>query len=165
MIKSILTLVAVSSLLAAPAFAKKMPLPDEDSAISTIDIPEKWEPEEIDNGVEGQSPDSAIYIAVVAVESDKGMQAEIDDTFAMLKDKKVELDESTKSEDKFKLNGIEADEITYAGKDEDGPASVCIAFVPIKDKVIVVTYWVSTKDEKKHQEEVGKILHSLKVAE
>jgi hypothetical protein len=82
----------------------------------------------------------------------------------MLKEQKVDLDKSTKSEDKFKVNGIEADEITYKGKDEDGPAAVSIAFVPIKDKVIVFTYWVSTDEEKKHQEEVGKILNSLKAA-
>jgi hypothetical protein len=164
MIKSILTLIAVSSLLATPLFAKTLKLPNEDFTIATIDIPDAWEPEEITNGVAGTSPDKAIYLAVVAVGSDKGMEAELDDTFAMLKEQKVELDKSTKSEDKFKVNGIDADEITYQGKDEDGPAAVSIAFVPMKDKVVVFTYWVSTDEEKKHQEEVGKILNSLKPA-
>jgi hypothetical protein len=36
--------------------------------------------------------------------------------------------------------------------------------VPIKDKVVVLTYWVSTEDEKKHSDEVTKIVKSLKPA-
>ncbi len=35
-------------------------------------------------------------------------------------------------------------------------------FVTIKDKLLVLTYWVSTEDEKKHADEVGKIVGSLK---
>jgi hypothetical protein len=34
----------------------------------------------------------------------------------------------------------------------------------MKDNVIVVTYWVTTAKEKKHQEEVAKIVTSLKPA-
>jgi hypothetical protein len=52
--------------------------------------------------------------------------------------------------------------LTFQGKDEDGPAAVSIAFVTIKDKVVVLTYWVSTDKEKSHSDEVGKILRSLK---
>jgi hypothetical protein len=162
MIKSILTLIAVSSLIAAPAFAKTLKLPNAEFAIASINMPNDWEPEEINNGVAGESPDKAVYLAVVAVGNEKGMKEELDDTFDFLKEHKVELDKSTKKEDKFKVNGIEAEEITYQGKDEEGPAAVSIAFVPVKDKVLVFTYWVSTEEEAKHQEEVGKILKSLK---
>jgi hypothetical protein len=164
MIKSILTLAVLSSLLAAPAFAKTLKVPNDEFPIASITIPDDWEPEEVNNGVAAQSPDTAVYLAVVAVGNEKGMNAEIDDTFAMLKEHKVDLDKSTKTEDKFKINEMEADEMTFQGKDEDGPATVTIAFVPIKDKVLVFTYWVSTDEEKKHQEVVGKILQSLKPA-
>lgn len=161
MIKTVLTVVAVSSFLALPVFAKRLNLPNEESAVATIEMPNSWEPEEITNGFAGTSPDRAVYMAVVAVGSDKGREAELDDTFDMLKEQKVVLDKSSKSEDKFKVNGVEANEITYRGKDEDGPAAVSIAFVPMKDKVIVVTYWVSSDEKKGHQAEVGKILNSL----
>jgi hypothetical protein len=164
MIKSILTLVAVSSLLVAPAFAKTQKLPNDEFAIASINIPNDWEPEEITNGVAAESPDKAVYLAVVAVGNEKGMNAEIDDTFEFLKEHKVQLDKSTKKEGKFKVNDFQAEELTFQGKDEDGPTAVTIAFVPIKDKVLVFTYWVSTEGEEKHQEEVGKILKSLKPA-
>ena len=162
MIKSILTLAAVLTLVATPAFAKTLKVPSDEFPIASISIPSDWEPEEINNGVAAQSPDTAVFLAVVAVGSEKGMKAELDDTFEFLKEHKVELDKSSKKEDKFKVNNLEAEEISFQGKDEDGPAAVSIAFVTIKDKLVVLTYWVSTEKEEKHQEEVGKILKSLK---
>jgi hypothetical protein len=164
MTKSILTLLTVSFFIAMPTFAKTLKVPNDEFAIASINIPDAWEPEEINNGVAGESPDKAVYFAVVAVGNEKGMSAELDDTFEFLKEHNVELDKNSKKEDKFKINDIEADELSFEGKDEDGPASVSIAFVPMKDKVLVVTYWVSTEKEKKHQEEVAKILNSLKPA-
>ena len=164
MIKSLLTLLIVTSFTAISAHGKTMKLPNEDFAIASIDIPNSWDPEEINNGVAGTSADKAVYISVVAVGSEKGMNAELDDTFDMLKEHKVNLDQSSKKENKFKINGMDAEEMVFQGKDEDGPASVSITFVPIKDKLLVITYWVSTEEEKKHAEEVGKIVNSLKPA-
>ena len=163
MIKTILIFIAISSLLAVvPAFPKTLKLLSDEFAIATITLPDDWEPEEVTNGVAGQSPDTAVYMAAVAVGSEKGMDAELNDTFEFLKEHKVELDKSTKHESKFKLNGEEVNELIYHGKDEDGPTSVSISFVPIKDKVVVLTYWVTTAKEKQHSEEVAKILQSLK---
>jgi hypothetical protein len=163
MIKSILTFIAVSSLVAAaPAFAKTMKLPSDEFPIASITMPDDWEPEEVNNGIAGESPDSAVFLAAVAVGNEKGMNAELDDTFAFLEEHKVALDKDTKKENKFDLNGAEVNELLFEGKDEDGPCAVSIAFVPVKDKVVVFTYWVTTAKEKEHQEEVGKILKSLK---
>jgi hypothetical protein len=163
MIKSTLTCIAILSLLAAASvFAKTLKLPGDESPIASITFPDDWAPEELTNGVAGQSPDTAVYLAAVAVGSDKGMNAELEDTFAFLTEHKVELDKSTKKENKFKLNGVEVEELIFHGKDEDGPTSVSISFIPIKDKIVVLTYWVTTEKEKKHQEEVAKILISIK---
>jgi hypothetical protein len=160
--KSFLTLLIIASVGAISANAKTLKVPSDEFPIASIEIPDDWDPEEITNGVAGTSDDDAVYLAVVAVGNEKGMDAEIEDTFAMLKEHDVELDQSTKKENKFKINGLDAEELLFQGKDEDGAAAVSITFVPIKDKVIVLTYWVSTADEKKHQEEVGKIIKSLK---
>jgi hypothetical protein len=158
-------LIAILSLVAFPAFAKTFKLPNDDFAIATITFPKDWEPEEINGGVAGESPDTAVYMSAVAVGSEKGMNAELDDTFDMLKEHKVQLDQSTKKENKFKLNGEEVSELIFHGKDEDGPCSISISFIPMKNKVIVLTYWVNTEKEKEHQEEVGKILTSIKPVE
>src|SRR5436853_621234 len=164
MIKSILALLVVSSLIATPTFAKTLKLPNDEFPIASITFPDDWEPEEVTNGVAGQSPDTAVYLAAVAVGSEKGMKAELDDTFEFLKEHNVKLDKSTKKENKFKLHDVEVDELIYHGEDEDGPTSVSISFIPVKDKIVVLTYWVTTEKETEHQEEVGKILKSLKPA-
>lgn len=162
--KTLLTLLTLAILGTISADAKTFKLPDDDFAIASIDMPDSWKPKEIDNGVAGQSADDAVYLSVVAVGSEKGMKAEIDDTFEMLKGHNVELDESTKKENSFKIGGLDATELLYQGKDDDGPAAISIVFVPIKDKLIIMTYWVTTAKEKEHQAEVGKIVNSLKPA-
>lgn len=160
--KTFLTLIAVTFLGVIAADAKTFKLPNEDFAIASIDMPDSWNPKEVENGIWGQSDDDAVYISVTAVGSEKGMQGEIEDTFEMLKSHNVTLDDSTKKENKFKAGSFDATELLYQGKDEDGPAAVSITFVPIKDKLIILTYWVTTAKEKEHQKEVGQIINSLK---
>jgi len=162
--KPLFTLLAIAVLGTISADAKTFKLPNDDFAIASIDMPDSWKPKEIDNGVAGQSADDAVYLSVVAVGSDKGMNAEIDDTFEMLKTHNVVLDESTKKENKFKIGSFDATELLYQGKDEDGPAAISIVFVPIKDKLIIMTYWVTTAKEKEHLKEVGTIVNSLKAS-
>jgi len=160
--KTILSFIAIAFLATISAEAKTFKLPNDDFAIASIDMPDSWKPKEFDNGVAGQSSDDAVYLSVAAVGSDKGMNAEIDDTFEMLKTHNVTLDDSTKKENKFKIGGMDATELLFQGKDEDGPAAISITFVPIKDKMIIITYWVTTEKEKEHLAEVGKIVNSLK---
>jgi hypothetical protein len=160
--KTLLTFIAIAFLATIPVDAKTFKLPNEDFAIASIDMPDSWKPKEVENGIWGQSADTAVYMSVVAVGSEKGMTAEIEDTFEMLKTHNVNIDESTKKENKFKIGSLEANELLFQGKDEDGPCAISICFVPIKDKLIIFTYWVTTAKEKEHLAEVGKIVNSLK---
>ena len=152
----------LTACLSLSAFAKDLKIPNEDFAIATISIPNSWKPDAIDKGYEAQSPDNAIYLSVVAVGSEKGMNAEIEDTFKFLEEHKVKIKESSKKEQKFTINGFEAQELVFDGKDEDGPATISIAFVPVGKKVLIFTYWASKEDEEKHTKEISKILGSLK---
>jgi hypothetical protein len=160
--KSLLTILIVATLGTISSHAKTFKLPNEDFAIASIDMPESWNPKEADTGVFGESSDGAVYLSVVAVGSEKGMDAEIDDTFAMLKKHNVTLDDSTKKEQKFKIGALDATELLFQGKDDDGPAAISIVFVPIKEKLIIMTYWVTTAKEQEHLKEVGTIVNSLK---
>ena len=162
--KTLLALITVAFLGATAAEAKTFKLPNDDFAIASIDMPDSWKPKDVENGVEGQSPDDAVYMSIVAVGSEKGMSGEIDDIFEMLKTHNVTLDDSSKKENKFKAGSFDATELLYQGKDEDGPAAVSICFVPIKDKLVIITYWVTTAKEKEHLQEVGKIVNSLKAS-
>lgn len=162
MTKFILALLVAATISLAASEAKPLKVPNDEFPIASITLPDDWDQEEINNGVAGTSADGDVYLAVVAVGNEKGMNAELDDTFEMLKEHNVELDDKSKKEQKFKINGLEANELVFQGKDEDGPATISITFVTLKDKVLVLTYWVSSDKEKEHQEEVGKIVNSLK---
>lgn len=158
-------ILAVTVSFTLSAFAKDLKVPNEDFAVASLNIPNNWKPEAIDKGYEAQSPDNAVYLAVVAVGSEKGMNAEIEDTFRFLKEHKVKLDEDSKKEQKFTVNGFEATELVFDGKDEDGAATISLAFVPVKNKVLVFTYWATKSEEGKHEKEIGKILQSIKASE
>jgi hypothetical protein len=160
--KTLLTLIALAFVGVIAVDAKTFKLPNEDFAIASIDMPDSWKPKEVDNGIWGQSPDDAVYISVVAVGSDKSVDGEIEDTIEMLNKNKVTLDQSSKKENKFKAGEFDATEYLFQGKDEDGPTAVSITLIPVKGKLLILTYWVTTAKEKEHQQEVGKIVNSLK---
>src|SRR3954454_6746494 len=113
--KTLLALITVAVLTAIPAQAKTFKLPNEDFAIASIDMPDSWKPKEADTGVYGESADGAVYLSVVAVGSEKGMSAEIDDTFEMLKTHNVTLDDASKKEQKFKIGALDATELLFQG--------------------------------------------------
>src|SRR5438270_12150580 len=119
--KTFITLIAIAFLGVIAVDAKSYKLPNDDFAIASIDMPDSWSPKVVENGIWGQTEDTAVYMSVVAVGSEKGMQGEIEDTIEMLNKHKVSLDDSTKKENKFKAGAFDATELLYQGKDEDGP--------------------------------------------
>src|ERR1051325_7618737 len=127
--KTLLSLITLAFVGVLAADAKTYKLPNDDFAIASIDMPDSWKPTVVENGIWGQTEDTAVYMSVVAVGSEKGMNAEIEDTIEMLNKHKVTLDDSTKKENKFKAGAFDATEILYQGKDEDGPTAVTITFV------------------------------------
>jgi len=162
--KTLLTLITLAFVGVIAVDAKTFKLPNDDFAIASIEMPDSWKPKAVDNGIWGQSSDDAVYISVVAVGTDKGVDAEIEDTIDMLTKNKVTLDQSTKKENKFKAGEFDATEYLFQGKDEDGPTAVSITLIPVKEKLLILTYWVTTAKEKEHQAEVGKIVNSLKAS-
>ena len=153
--KLFLSLLALTALAIPLADAKTVKIPSADEAVVSVTFPDDWKLEEIEGGQGADSPDEHVYISVVAVKNETDMNSQIDDVFEMLKEHEVELDVASKKENKFKINGMDAEEMVYQGKDQDGPTSVSITFVPVKDKLLVITYWVSTNEEEKHAAEVG----------
>ena len=164
MTKRILTIIAVAAVALLSAEAKTVKIPSADEAVASITFPDDWDVEEMEGGVGADSADDHVYLAAVVVKDETDMNSQIDDVFEMLKEHNVELDTESKKENKFKINGMEATELLFQGKDEDGPCGVSISFVPVKNNLVILTYWVTTAEEAKHQATVGKIVSSLKPA-
>ena len=164
--KSSISLAVLSALtlaagLVTPAVAEDFKMPEKKPVIS-VTLPGSWKPEETDAGVQGQSPDGAVYLAIESSRSEKGVSEIIDSTFDMFKEHKVDVDKSTKKTNKLTIAGEDAEEMLYSGKDEDGPATISLTIFSVKDTVIVITYWASSDKVEKDNPTIGKIVKSIK---
>jgi predicted ATP-grasp superfamily ATP-dependent carboligase len=64
-----------------------------------------------------------------------------------------------------KLSGLEAVDISWDGKDEDGAAKISLTVIEMSgNKGLLLIYWASPDGEKKHLEELHKIAQSIKKA-
>jgi hypothetical protein len=145
----------------APAFAKSYTLPD-DNAIAVVTIPDAWDTEEIDDGVESTSPDENVYVAVEVVDAEN-IEAGVKAALKYLIDNKVEIDPATEKRQQGKINDMDAITLGYSGKDEDGPTNVSVSVIVVSDKkMLLLTYWGTPDGEKANAEDLGKILMSIK---
>jgi hypothetical protein len=167
MIKSSFILCLIVCLSAVVAEAKIMKVPNAELAVATVEIPDNWNPEEIADGVTGASEDTDVVV-VTATEKKKDAETDIADAFAILKDHGIEVDQASKKVSKIKVSGIEAEEMRFQGKETLGShtsqSSIIIVRLAIKDKVVVLTEFVSAEDAKKSKDVVEKIIQSLKPA-
>jgi hypothetical protein len=158
--KSALALILAAS-LSGHARAKTIKLPDE-SSVATVMIPDSWKPEEIEDGIQAQSPDASVYLSIEV--GDVGnLNDLIDNTFSYLKKNKVRIDDSTKKESDVTLNGLSVKDITWTGRDADGPTVVGVSFITVNpEKVLVLTHWASPDGEKKYDEAIAAMMKSIK---
>ena len=160
LMKLFLCLVSTLGACALPCQAKPFKLP-VDKPAAAIEIPDAWNPTAIQRGYQTETNDKSVYLSVEWTDNPKDMTAIIDETDAMLKTHKVDLNKINRVDNKFKVNGLPAEELLYKGTDENGPALVSITFVTVGKAAVVFTYWASVDGNTKHKEELGKILNSL----
>lgn len=147
--------------LACSSLAAEFKIPEKGPVIS-VTYPETWKPEMIDRGVQGQTADTAVYLAVEVTKSEKGMNEIIDGSFDLFKEHKVEVDKSTRKVNKMQIAGQTAEEMLFTGKDEDGPTAISITTFTVGEYVVIISYWASTESEAKYHEAITKIIGSIK---
>ena len=161
--KYLLCLLLVLGAHVLPCQAKSYKLPG-DKPVASIEIPDAWNPTAIQRGYQMETTDKSVYLALEFADNEKDTTAIIDESDAMLKEHKVDLNKINRKDNKFKVNDLPAEEIMYLGRDEEGPALVSFTFVTVGKAVVVFTYWASVDGNTKHRDELGKILNSLRPA-
>ena len=154
---------AALALLAAPtlAFAKSYTIPDP-NPVAVITMPDDWETTVIAKGIESESDDEEVYVAVEVAELKDAKEA-LAGAVAYLLEKKVKIDESSMQQVPFSNNGLEGIEVRWNGTDEDGPTQVSVTLVKVSDtKGLVLTYWSSPEGEKDNLKDLQSIIGSLK---
>lgn len=147
--------------LLAPVSAKTYPIPSE-NPVATISIPNSWEPNEYDKGVEGTSKDGQFYFAVEAVDS-KDVGEATKEAMNWFKKQGVKLDNDSRSANETTLNDLPVLSMTFKGRDKDGPTEVTLILVKVlkPNSFLMIYAWGSEKAALANVKDIDKILASL----
>ena len=154
-------LAGLLALAPALAVAKSYTIPDP-NPVAVVTIPDDWETTVIPKGIEVESEDEEIYIAIEVIEVAKVEKA-IEEAITWLKSKDVEVDVATQKQGEVTINGIPGFQVRWTGKDSDGPTNVSLTLlVTSESKGLMVTYWASPEGEKDNTKALQGIIESLK---
>jgi hypothetical protein len=154
---------ALLALCLAPslALAGTYPIPAE-NPIATVSIPDSWSPNAYDGGVEATSGDGALYVAFESVNASDVKTATEEGLKYYVKNGVTIDPDSMKTKD-IKINNLDAFDLTFTGKDKDGPANISLTLVQTnaKDKFLLLYYWGSSEGEKANGADLKAISDSI----
>ncbi len=148
--------------LAAPAAnAGTFAVPDE-NPIATVSIPDNWEPKPYEGGVEATSADGAIYVAIEEVAA-ADVKSAIEEGMKFFIKSGVDVDGDSGKTREEKVNGLDAFDIVFTGKDKDGPTNISLTLVKTNaaSKFLLLYYWGSPEGEKANLADLQKISDSI----
>jgi hypothetical protein len=146
--------------LSLPAFAETFKLPVREPIVAFV-LPDSWKPTATDAGLQANSVDGEIYLAVEFVDADS-LNDMIDATVTFLDEQGVKVEKNVKSKGYSTLNDMSISHTTYNATDKDGPCEVSLSFLTVAPgKGLMITYWGSTDAADKHKESLAKILGSI----
>jgi hypothetical protein len=155
--------VLATTLLSSPSFAATLLFPSA-APVAQITIPDAWNPEETDSGIQANSDDDAIYLSIDVATSETTDKV-IEDVFSFLDENGVTVDPATQKQSEDTFNGMKMINLDWSGKDKDGAVSIGVSLVaPKPDKLLVITYWGTKGEQEKHGPELVALINSLKPA-
>jgi hypothetical protein len=159
--KRIILACAIAAIMSIPAFAKSFAIPSE-NPVATVVLPDDWNADEIDTGVEVTSKDDEVYMAFETVKASSAEEA-LNEGLDYLKAKGVKLDESSMKQQEMNINGMKGIAVNFTGKDKDGDAEISLILLGAsKDRLVMLTYWSSPEGAKANGDTLNKIADSIK---
>ena len=133
--------IAALLLSASTSVAATFSLPGT-NAIATIDIPDSWQPTQVDGNVEGLSPDGKVYANAKIVQG-KDVADAADAGGKWFESKGVKFDESSYISKDFESNGMKGFNISVLGTDNIGKTQVSMSFFQTKnpEEFVMVSIW------------------------
>ena len=156
------SLVLLCALLCVhPLQAKTFAIPS-DNPLAIVTIPNSWEPNEYDIGVEGTSKDGQFYFAFEALERKDSKHAFVE-AMTWFKKQGVDLDVNSQTSNEVEIAGMPSFLVSFKGKDKDGPTNVTVVIVSThkKDRFLLIYGWGSDSADQANRKEIDKILSSL----
>lgn len=161
MIRSALIALGALALLPGLALAKTFPVPADDP-IATVSIPDSWNPEAYEGGVEATSDDGKIYVAIEQVAADDVKKA-TEEGIKFFAKSGVDIDANSMKTKQIKINNLDAFDMTFTGKDKDGSANISLTLVATNaaGKFLLLYYWGSPDGEKANGADLKAISDSI----
>jgi hypothetical protein len=143
------------------AFAKNFAIPKNDP-VATVVLPDDWDADAIDSGVEVTSKDGEVYIAFETVKA-ADVKTAVGEAIDYLVSKGVKLDSSSMKQKEVTVNGLSGVDIDWIGTDKDGDTEISLMVLGAsKDRLVMLTYWGTPEGGKANGEELNKIAQSIK---
>lgn len=134
-------------------------------AVATVVIPDSWETEVDEDGIETTSPDEGVSLSIEAVEI-KDVETAIKEGIKYFTEAGVTIDPSTQTQRQITMAGKPAVDISWKGKDSDGPTNVGLTFVILSPKDSVLVYfWGTDEAAKQNATALNAISESIKAVE
>ena len=151
---------AILATLSVSVFAGTHKVPS-DEPVATVTIPDDWKTDEIDEGIEATSSDGEVYLAIEETDGDS-VKKSLEEAMKYLKSKGVTVTDSSMKQQEGKLGEFDVVDISWDGKDEDGPAKISLTIVAVTEtQGLLLIYWASPEGEKKNMEALGAIAKSI----
>jgi hypothetical protein len=153
--------ILVALLAPGVAVAETFPIPATDT-LATVSIPDSWEPKAYDGGVEATSADGKIYVAMESIDAADVKTATEEGLKYFLK-QGVDINFDSLKQKDAKINGLDAFDLSFTGKDKDGPANVGLTLVATNSsaKFLLLYYWGSDEGEKANAKDLQSIAGSI----
>ena len=134
----------------------------EKNPVATITIPDSWEPETYDDGVEATSKDGDVYIAVESVESSEIGEV-TREGLNWFKKKGVKIDLASKTVAETSLDGMQVLTMSFKAQDKDGETEVAVSLIKLlaKNRFLLFYVWGSKEAGETNGAALGKIFNSL----
>ena len=161
--KSILTLAAFTAFLTLgfTSRADTVKLPKSEPIVS-LTFPDKWKVTPAADNFEAESADEEVYLYGEIIDTDS-VEAALKESIAYLEKEKVMVKKGTEKESKDTVNDIPVVDISFDGKDKDGPCKISLTFFIVsKGKCLSFIYWASEEGEKTHLKDLKAIYTSIK---
>jgi hypothetical protein len=149
------------SLAASGAGAATFAVPSE-NPIATVSIPDSWDPKTYDAGVEATSGDGAIYIAIEEVAADD-VKSATEEGLKFFVKSGVHIDFDSQKTRDAKINGLDAFDMSFTGKDKDGAANISLTLVKTnaQSRFLMLYYWGSSEGETANASDLKAISDSI----
>jgi hypothetical protein len=143
------------------AVAGTFPVPAE-NPIATVSIPDSWSPNAYEGGVEGTSSDGKLYVAFETVDAADVKSATEEGLKYYIKNG-VTIDQASMKTKDIKINKLDAFDLSFTGKDKDGPANISLTLVQTNaaGKFLLLYYWGSSEGEKANGADLKAISDSI----